>query len=119
MSELRQRHIPKPDTDDPNQPPPEDTENESENGDEEESDVEIEEEAEENNTGISLLYIIRVLVTIVLASCGLSYYMTSSESVLWGYRPWFTRWPVLMRYIVCVSLFHSFSRIQLYSYKDN
>ncbi|BCR86791.1 putative heme/steroid binding domain protein [Aspergillus chevalieri] len=50
-------------------------------------------------TGISLLDIIRVLVTLVVASCGLSYYMTSSESVLWGYRPWFTRWPVLVRYI--------------------
>jgi len=54
-------------------------------------------------TGISLLDIIRVLVTLVVASCGLSYYMTSSESVLWGYRPWFTRWPVLVRYIVCFS----------------
>ncbi|PWY89985.1 cytochrome b5 [Aspergillus heteromorphus CBS 117.55] len=48
---------------------------------------------------ISLLDIIRVLVTLVIASCGLSFYMTSSESILWGYRPWFTRWPVLMRYV--------------------
>ncbi|KAF5855376.1 hypothetical protein ETB97_009338 [Aspergillus alliaceus] len=50
-------------------------------------------------TGPSILDIIRVLVTLVVASCGLSYYMTSSESVLWGYRPWFTRWPVLIRYL--------------------
>lgn len=49
--------------------------------------------------GISVSDIIRVLLTLVVASCGLSYYMTG-ESVLWGYRPWFTRWPVLVRYIV-------------------
>lgn len=57
-----------------------------------------------NGAGISLLDIIRVLVTLVIASCGLSYYMTSSESLLWGYRPWFTRWPLVVRYIVCLSL---------------
>ncbi|KAB8202172.1 Cytochrome b5-like Heme/Steroid binding domain protein [Aspergillus parasiticus SU-1] len=49
--------------------------------------------------GLSVLDIIRVVVTLIVASCGLSYYMTSSESVLWGYRPWFTRWPVLVRYL--------------------
>ncbi|KAF7592290.1 hypothetical protein BBP40_000421 [Aspergillus hancockii] len=49
--------------------------------------------------GTSILDIIRVLVTLVIASCGLSYYMTSSESFLWGYRPWYTRWPVLVRYL--------------------
>ncbi|KAL2006826.1 hypothetical protein VTN00DRAFT_9494 [Thermoascus crustaceus] len=52
-----------------------------------------------DDSGISLLDIIRVLVALVVASCGLSYYMTSSESLLWGYRPWFTRLPVLMRYL--------------------
>lgn len=52
------------------------------------------------NAGISLLDILRVLVTLVLVSCGLSYYMTSSESLLWGYRPWFTRWPLVVQYIV-------------------
>ncbi|KAE8373838.1 cytochrome b5-like heme/steroid binding domain-containing protein [Aspergillus bertholletiae] len=49
--------------------------------------------------GLSVLDVIRVVVTLIVASCGLSYYMTSTESVLWGYRPWFTRWPVLVRYI--------------------
>ncbi|KAH1498302.1 hypothetical protein LV164_006210 [Aspergillus fumigatus] len=49
--------------------------------------------------GISVADIIRVLLTLVVASCGLSYYMTG-ESLLWGYRPWFTRWPVLVQYIV-------------------
>ena len=49
---------------------------------------------------IGVLDIIRVLVTLVIASCGLSYYMTNTESVLWGYRPWFTRWPVVKQYLV-------------------
>ncbi|CAI7629939.1 unnamed protein product [Penicillium glandicola] len=49
--------------------------------------------------GISVLDIIRVIVTILIASCGLSYYMTSSESVLWGYRPWYTRWPVVKQWV--------------------
>lgn len=43
---------------------------------------------------------IRVLVTLVIASCGLSYYMTNTESLLWGYQPWFTRWPVVKQYLV-------------------
>lgn len=54
--------------------------------------------------GLSILDIIRVVVTLIVASCGLSYYMTSTESVLWGYRPWFTRWPVLVRYLVCFGI---------------
>lgn len=54
----------------------------------------------DEDNGISVLDIIRVLVTLVLASCGMSYYMTSGESLLWGYRPWFTRWPVLVQYFV-------------------
>ncbi|KAJ6183674.1 hypothetical protein N7519_004975 [Penicillium mononematosum] len=51
--------------------------------------------------GISLLDIIRVIVTLLIACGGLSYYMTSSESVLWGYRPWYTRWPVVKQWVVC------------------
>ncbi|KAJ5167474.1 uncharacterized protein N7482_006255 [Penicillium canariense] len=53
----------------------------------------------EDSHGISVLDIIRVLATLVLASCGLSYYITNSESLLWGYRPWFTRWPVVKNYL--------------------
>ncbi|KAJ5998070.1 hypothetical protein N7499_005550 [Penicillium canescens] len=49
--------------------------------------------------GISLLDMIRVIVTLIVASCGLSYYMTSTESMLWGYRPWFTRWPVVKQWV--------------------
>lgn len=53
--------------------------------------------------GISVLDIIRVIVTLLIACGGLSYYMTSSESVLWGYRPWYTRWPVVKQWVVCKS----------------
>ncbi|KAJ5970169.1 Cytochrome b5 [Penicillium vulpinum] len=49
--------------------------------------------------GIGLLDIIRVIVIILIACGGLSYYMTSSESVLWGYRPWYTRWPVVKQWV--------------------
>ncbi|CAG7937787.1 unnamed protein product [Penicillium nalgiovense] len=49
--------------------------------------------------GISLLDIIRMIVTLLIACGGLSYYMTSSESVLWGYRPWYTRWPVVKQWV--------------------
>lgn len=50
--------------------------------------------------GISVLDILRVLVTLLVASCGLSYYVTSSESFLWGYRPWCTKWPLVVQYFV-------------------
>lgn len=57
-------------------------------------------EAASKSGGISVLDLLRLVVTLAVASCGLSYYMTSSESLLWGYRPWFTRLPVLTRYLV-------------------
>ncbi|KAL4893667.1 cytochrome b5-like heme/steroid binding domain-containing protein [Aspergillus ambiguus] len=83
MSELRQRQTPsssgpKPDTDSHSSRP---------------------QGRHNERRGISVLDILRVLVTLVVASCGLSYYMTSSESLLWGYRPWFTRWPEVSRYL--------------------
>jgi hypothetical protein len=34
-----------------------------------------------------------------LLNCLLSYFITN-DSVLWGYRPWFVRPAVLMRYLV-------------------
>lgn len=86
MSELRQRQVPKPND---TRPSPHDTEAEDE--------VDL---IDEEPRGISLVDILRVLVTMAVASCGLSYYMTSSESLLWGYRPWFTKWPEVIRYIV-------------------
>lgn len=55
---------------------------------------------EADDHGISLLDVIRVVVVLVIGSLGLSYYMTDSESVLWGYRPWYTRWPVVKQWVV-------------------
>lgn len=54
----------------------------------------------EDDHGISVLDIIRVIAALVLASCSLSYYVANTESLLWGYRPWFTRWPVVKQYLV-------------------
>ncbi|KAL2809314.1 cytochrome b5-like heme/steroid binding domain-containing protein [Aspergillus granulosus] len=49
--------------------------------------------------GISFVDVVRVLVTLVAVSCGLSYYLTSSESLTWGYKPWFTNWSQVVRYV--------------------
>lgn len=38
---------------------------------------------------ISLLDVLRVLLTLIGVSCALSYYLTSGSSTLWGYHPWF------------------------------
>ncbi|CAG8225011.1 unnamed protein product [Penicillium salamii] len=54
---------------------------------------------DEPDLGISLLDVIRVVAILVIGSLGLSYYMTDSESVLWGYRPWYTRWPVVKQWV--------------------
>ncbi|KAJ5592167.1 hypothetical protein N7537_009071 [Penicillium hordei] len=53
----------------------------------------------DQDRSISVLDIIRVIVTLLIACGGLSYYMTSFESVLWGYRPWYTRWPVVKQWV--------------------
>ena len=55
---------------------------------------------DENDHRISLLDILRVIASVIVFSCSLSYYMTNGESYLWGYRPWFTRWPVMKAYLV-------------------
>ncbi|CAG7932549.1 unnamed protein product [Penicillium olsonii] len=63
------------------------------------SDTPPRQQRDETNHGIGLLDIIRVIAILVIGSCGLSYYMTDSESVLWGYRPWYTRWPVVKQWV--------------------
>ncbi|RMJ23910.1 hypothetical protein PHISP_05217 [Aspergillus sp. HF37] len=90
MSELRQRHGARADTD---------TDTDLDSDSSSSTANQSSHHAADQNTGISILDIIRVLVTLAVASCGLSYYMMASESVLWGYRPWFTRWPVVARYL--------------------
>jgi hypothetical protein len=54
----------------------------------------------EASPAISVLDIIRIIFTLCVASCALSYYLTSGESVLWGYRPWLTRPQLLKAYFV-------------------
>jgi hypothetical protein len=54
-------------------------------------------------SGISILDIFRVILTLAVVSCGLSYYLT--ETVTWGYNPWFTNWSQLVRYVVCLFIF--------------
>ena len=60
----------------------------------------VPDEVEDASSVISVLDIIRITFTICAASCALSYYITSGESVLWGYRPWLTRPQLLKAYLV-------------------
>ncbi|KAK3064576.1 hypothetical protein LTS18_005945, partial [Coniosporium uncinatum] len=41
--------------------------------------------------GFGVIDVLRVLGGIVLLNCALSYFVTSGDSLAWGYRPWFTR----------------------------
>jgi hypothetical protein len=61
---------------------------------------EVPDEVEDASPVISVLDIIRIIFTLSVASCALSYYLTSGESVLWGYRPWLTRPQLLKAYFV-------------------
>ena len=55
---------------------------------------------EDTSRVISVLDILRVILTVCAASCALSYYITSGESTLWGYRPWFTRPELVKAHLV-------------------
>jgi len=58
---------------------------------------------EDEERFISVLDVIRVLVTIVLLSVGLSYYVTAGESFVWGYekeRPWWMRYKDIKQFLV-------------------
>jgi hypothetical protein len=101
MSELRQRPIQQ----QQQPPPPSSLSSPSPSTEEKEEDPKKKRRTrtidDEDDNGISILDILRVILTLVLSSSGLSYYMTSGESLIWGYpRPWFTRWPVVMQYFV-------------------
>lgn len=39
---------------------------------------------------ISVLDILRIVLTLIASSCALSYYLTSGSSYLWNYHPWYT-----------------------------
>jgi len=46
---------------------------------------------EERSKGFGVLDIVRILGGLVLLSSALSWFITG-ESVLWGYKPWFSQW---------------------------
>jgi len=54
---------------------------------------------DDEGPGISLLDIARILVTIIGLSCALSYYLTSGESLIWGYKAWFTNPNAVVQYL--------------------
>ncbi|KAF9885542.1 hypothetical protein FE257_012870 [Aspergillus nanangensis] len=87
MSDLRQRQVPS------------DSRSSRPDSSETPPSTRRQQQQQHHGNGVGVLDLLRVLATLVIASCGLSYYMTSSESLLWGYKPWFTRWPVLVRYL--------------------
>ncbi|KAL2395251.1 hypothetical protein ABEF93_002740 [Exophiala dermatitidis] len=39
---------------------------------------------------ISLLDVLRIIITLFAVSCALSYYLTSGSSLFWNYNPWFS-----------------------------
>jgi len=51
----------------------------------------------------SVMDALRILGGLFLLNCLLSYFITN-DSVLWGWRPWFVRPGVVMRYIVSIPL---------------
>jgi len=48
---------------------------------------------------ITVVDILRIAGGLLLLNCLLSYFVTN-DSVLWGWRPWFVRPAVVMRYFV-------------------
>jgi predicted heme/steroid binding protein len=55
----------------------------------------------ESNAGsfISFLDVLRILITLVAASSGLSYYLTSGDSLLWGHKAWYTNLGAVGQYL--------------------
>ena len=51
------------------------------------------------DAGFGVMDALRILGGLFLLNCLLSYFITN-DSVLWGWRPWFVRPNVLMRYMV-------------------
>ena len=48
---------------------------------------------------ISILDVFRLLLTLIGVSCVVSYYITSGDSLIWGYKPWFSKPGALVRYV--------------------
>lgn len=78
--------------------------------------------ADSDERFVSLLDVIRVIVTLVLLSVGLSYYVTAGESYIWGFeqdRPWWMRYNDVKQFLVRFLLFSpSFGNSHLAIQKD-
>lgn len=77
--------------------------------------VKVDDDDDEEHFYISLLDVLRVIVTFVVLSVGLSYYVTSGESYIWGFerqRPWWMRYNDIKQFLVrlpdsiCSSMTH-------------
>ena len=58
--------------------------------------------SKKNGGGLGVLDILRIISGAFLLNCLLSYFITN-DSMLWGYRPWFIRPKVVMRWLVCLA----------------
>lgn len=54
---------------------------------------------EDGGRVLSIMDIIRVIVTLIGLSSAASYYVSSGESLTWGYSPWFFQPAALARYV--------------------
>ena len=64
------------------------------------------------NGGVGVMDILRILGGLFLLNCLLSYFITN-DSMLWGWRPWFVRPGVVMRYLVSLSKASTRNRTEL------
>lgn len=48
---------------------------------------------------VGVLDVLRIMTGLLMLNCCLSYFITN-DSMLWGYRPWFVRPKVVMRWLV-------------------
>lgn len=56
-------------------------------------------EIEDQGPIISLPDLLRIILTLLFASAALSYYLTSGESFLWNFSPWFLKLGALKSYL--------------------
>lgn len=54
---------------------------------------------DEESNRISLPDIARLFFLLLFSSFALSYFVTG-DSVIWGFKPWFSRWPMLVSKLV-------------------
>lgn len=64
------------------------------------------------DSGLGVTDVLRILGGLLLLNCLLSYFITNN-SVMWGWRPWYSRPGAVMRYIVsrhCYPITYAFTR---------